>query len=73
MNGHPFSMKNKTNTPVGMHFSTEGHNPRVSVIQKAPQDILQRRLLEKCLIDRLKKSPGKLLLNRDDGPDIRVL
>ena len=45
MNGHRFSIKNKTNTPVGMHFSTEGHNPRVSVIQKAPPDILQRRLL----------------------------
>ena len=73
MNGHRFSIKNKTNTPVGMHFSTEGHNPRVSVIQKAPQDILQRRLLEKSWIDRLKKSPGKLLLNRDDGLDIRVL
>ena len=34
MNGHRADIKNKNNTPVGLHFNAKGHEPRISGLQK---------------------------------------
>ena len=73
MNGHRHSIKNNEDTPVAIHFSTEGHTLRVAVLQRTPQDVIKRRTLEKLWIARFKASPRFRTLNRDDGIDILLL
>ena len=47
MNGHRADIKNKNNTPVGLHFNAKGHEPRISGLQKTAQDTTARRVREK--------------------------
>ena len=73
MNGHRFAVKNKADTPVANHFSTNQHSLKISVLQAAPTAVVQRRLLEKLWIERIEQSAQYRLLNRDEGLDIRTL
>ena len=49
MDGHRFTVKNKTDTPVAKHFSTNEHSLKISVLQTASTAVVQRRLLQKTL------------------------
>ena len=76
MNGHRFAVKNKTDTPVvAHHFSTSKHSLKISVLLAAPTAVVQRRLLEKLWIERMRieESPHYRLFNRDEGLDIRTI
>ena len=73
MNGHRLSIKNNEDTPVAVHFTHRDHSWRVTVLERAPTDIVQRRLLEKLWINRLRGSQLFTVLNRDDGLGILVL
>ena len=73
MNGHRSSIKNNEDTPVAVHFTHRDHSWRVTVLERAPTDIVQCRLLEKLWINRLRGSRWFTVLNRDDGLGILVL
>ena len=73
MNGHRSSIKNNEDTPVAVHFLHQDHSRRVTVLERAPTDIVQRRLLEKLWINMLKGSQLFTVLNRHDGLGIPVL
>ena len=49
------------------------HTMQVSVLELAPEDALQRRLLEKKWIKRFRTSPAHSVINRDDGVDALTL
>ena len=65
LNGHRHVIKEKEDTPVGLHFQGK-HSVRVSVLASAPNDTTQRRLMEKVWIEQLSSltSPWHLI-NRD--------
>ena len=69
MNGHRSSIKNKEDTPVAVHFTHRDHSWRVTVLERAPTDTVQRRLLENLWINMLRLFT---VLNRDDGLGILV-
>ena len=46
---------------------------QVSVLELAPEDALQRRLLEKKWIKRFRTSPAHNVINRDDVVDVLTL
>ena len=56
MNGHRSSIKNNEDTPVAVHFTHRDHSWRVTVLERAPTGIVQRQLLEKLWINRLRGS-----------------
>ena len=64
---------NAQDTPVGVHFNQQGHEPRVRVLGSAPTNVIQRRILEAKWIRHFKQQPMVTLLNRDDGADILAL
>ena len=61
----PFSRSQST--------SRTDHSWRVTVLERAPTDIVKRRHLEKLWIKRLRGSQLFTVLNRDDGLGILVL
>ena len=69
LNGHRHAIKEKEDTPVGLHFQGQ-HSVRVSVLASAPNDTTQRRLMERAWIEQLSSpaSPWHLI-NRDRGID----
>ena len=73
LNGHRHAIKEKEDTPVGLHFQ-EKHPVRVSVLASAPNDTTQRRLMEKVWIEQLSSpaSPWHLI-NRDRSIDALTL
>ena len=73
MNGHRSSIKNNEDTPVAVHFTHRDHSWWVTVLERAPTDIVQRRFLEKLWINRLRGSQLFTVLNRDDGLGILLL
>ena len=64
---------NAQDTPVGVHFNQQGHEPRVRVLGSAPTNVIQRRILEATRIRHFKQQPMVTLLNRDGGADILAL
>ena len=70
---HRAAIKNAEDTPVGVHFNQQGHEPRVRVLDSAPTNVIQRRILEAKWIRHFKQQPMVTLLNRDDGADILAL
>ena len=46
MNGHRSSIKNNEDTTVAVHFTHRDHSWRVTVLERAPTDIMQRQLLK---------------------------
>ena len=73
MNNHRAAIRNGEDTPVGVHFQTSGHRPKVSGLQVTKNDILMRRTVEKTWIKRLRESTEYRCLNRDEGMDILSL
>ena len=73
MNSHRSSVKNNEDTPVAAHIAHRDHSRRVTVLERAPSDIVQRRLLEKLWINRLRGSQLFTVPNCDDGLGILVL
>ena len=73
MNGHRADIKNKNNTPVGLHFNAKGHEPRISGLQKTAQDTTARRIREKKWIKLLKSCRADKCMNRDSGIDFLIL
>ena len=73
MNGHRSAIKNSEDTPVADHFKEE-HSVRVSVLTSTPEEVVQRRLMERVWIRRLsgEGSPWTLI-NRDAGVDVELL
>ena len=73
MNGHRSAIKNGEDTPVANHFKEE-HSARVSVLTSTPEEVVQRRLMERAWIRRLsgEGSPWTLI-NRDAGIDVEPL
>ena len=67
MNGHRADIKNKNNTPVGLHFNAKGHEPRISGLQKTAQDTTARRVREKKWIKLLESCKTYKCMNRDSG------
>ena len=67
------SVKNNQDTPVAVHFTHRDHSWRVTVLERAPTDIVQRQLLEKLWINRLRGSQLFTVLNGDNGLGILVL
>ena len=51
----------------------KAHVTRVTVIEGAPFDLVQRRLLEKQRINRLEEARLYTVLKCDDGLEIQVL
>ena len=73
MNGHRADIKNKNNTPVGLHFNAKGHEPRISGLQKTAQDTTARRVREKKWIKLLESCKTYKCMNRDSGIDFLIL
>ena len=73
MTQHRAAIKNAEDTPVGVHFNQQGHEPRVRVLDSAPTNVIQRRILEAKWIRHFKQHSMVTLLNRDDGADILAL
>ena len=72
MNGHRSAIKNGEDTPVAEH--KEKHSARVSVLTSTPEEVIERRLVERVWIRRLsgEGSPWTLI-NRDAGIDVELL
>ena len=73
MTGHRSAIKRKDDTPVSDRFGQAGHDLQVSVLESAPSDVLKRRTLEKVLIMSFRTYAAALIINREDGPDLRLL
>ena len=73
MNGHRSAINNDEDTPVADHFKEE-HSVRVSVLTSTPEEVIQRRLMERAWIRCLsgEGSPWTLI-NRDAGIDVELL
>ena len=71
LNHHRSNIRNNDYTPVAEHFRGQ-HALRVTVLTAAPEDVLQRRLIENMWIERLKDTTWHLI-NRDDGIDSLTL
>ena len=65
---HRYTVCHQQDTPVPEHFS-RGHTMQLSVLELAPEDALQRRLLEKKCIKRFRTSPAHNVINKDDEVD----
>ena len=70
---HRFAIKHKGDTPVADHFAVAGHNPRLSVLQGASENVLLRRIAERSWILKLKSHPSVYVINRDDGIDVLTI
>ena len=72
-NGHRSAINNSEDTPVAEHFKEE-NSVRVSVLTSTPEEVIQRRLVERARIRRLsgEGSPWTLI-NRDAGIDVELL
>ena len=73
MTNHRHTIKHRVDTPVAEHFSAQTHTMRVSVIQAASADVLQRRIREKSWIERLRLQGPFNIINRDDGIEVAAL
>ena len=73
MNGHRSAIKNGEDTPVADHFKQE-HSVRDSVLTSTPEEVVQRRLMERAWIRRLSSEGSPwTLINRDPGIDVEPL
>ena len=73
MIGHRQDIRSHADTPVALHFGESTHNIRVSVIQQAPCDTVQRRTAERGWIKKVRDSSPFTVLNRNEGMDILLL
>ena len=71
LNHHRSNIRNNDDTPVAEHFRGQ-HALRVTVLSAAPEDVVQRRLIEKMWIERLKDTTWHVI-NRDNGIDALTL
>ena len=69
---HRYAVLHQQDTPAAEHFS-KAHTMQVSALELAPEDALQRRLLEKKWIKRFRTSPAHNVINRDGGVDALTL
>ena len=73
MNGHRSAIKNGEDTPVADHFKEE-HSARVSVLTSTPEEVVQRRLMERAWKRRLSSEGSPwTLINRNAGIDVEPL
>ena len=68
---HWYAVRHQQDTPVAEHFS-RGHTMQVYRLELAPEDPLQRHLLEKW-IKHFRTSPAHNVINKDDGVDVLSL
>ena len=65
-------LKTRRTHPSQVILYTKGTR-RYAVLERMPSDIVQRPLLKKLWINRLRESKLYTVLNHDDGLDIQVL
>ena len=73
LNGHRADIRNKRDTPVGVHFNMANHNLRVSGLERTGADTTSRRVREKKWIGIVAESQAFTCMNRDNGIDFLVL
>ena len=73
LNGHRADIRNKADTPVGVHFGMSDHHLRVSGPEGTSSDTRSRRLRERAWIRFFQKSNVFTCMNRDNGLDILTL
>ena len=73
LNGHRADIRNKADTPVGVHFGMSDHHLRVSGLERTSSDTRSRRLRERAWIRFFQKSNVFTCMNRDNGLDILTL
>ena len=73
LNGHRADIRNKADTPVGVHFGMSDHHLRVSGLEGTSSDTRSRRLRERAWIRFFQQSNVFTCMNRDNGLDILTL
>ena len=73
LNGHRADIRNKADTPVGVHFGMSDHHLHVSGLERTSSDTWSRRLWERAWICFIQKSNVFTCMNRDNGVDILTL
>ena len=73
MTNHRHTINHRVDSPVAEHFSAQTHTMRVSVIQAASADVLQRRIGKKSWTERLRLQGPFNIINPDDGIEVAAL
>ena len=73
LKGHRADIRNKADTPVGVHFGMSDHHLRVSGLEGTSSGTRSRRLRECAWIRFFQKSNVFTCMNRDNGLDILTL